>query len=123
MKRSYQLTPEGSERKAAASRRTLARLWQMPTFREKMVKIGRRMGRKNGRNPACIAARTKGFKAMLADPERRAAYIAVRTKWRHADDYYLIERYGKQSAREIAAALGVTRNAVIGRAHRLGLSA
>ena len=43
--------------------------------------------------------------------------------WSAADDAYLREHRGKQPASVIAARLGRTRTAVIGRAYRLGLCA
>ena len=100
-------------------RRTLKRLWQTPAYREKMLKVIQQ----NGRHPAFIAARGKGFRTLWADPEKRAAFIAARTKWTPEDDAILRAHYGKNSARQLAWLIGTTRMAVIGRAHRLGLSA
>ena len=120
MTRAYRTTPEDRARKAETMRRTLKRLWQTPTYREKMLKVIRR----NARNPAFIAARATSprSKAKWADPEYRAAMIAALTKWTLEDDNILRAHYGKNSARQLAWLMGTTRNAVIGRARRLGLS-
>ena len=117
MTRAYRMTPESRARKAENLRRILARLWQTPAYREKMLTVIQR----NAHHPAFIAARGKGFHTLWADPEKRAAWIAAHTKWTPEDDAFLREFYGRITAREIAGLTGVTRKAVIGRAHRLGL--
>ena len=119
MTRPYRITPEQRARKAETMRRTLKRLWQIPAYREKMRKVGQRCAR----NPAFVAARATSThnKVMWADPEYRTAMIAALTKWTKEDDAILRAHYGKNSARQLAWLIGVTRNAVIGRARRLGL--
>jgi hypothetical protein len=42
--------------------------------------------------------------------------------WSRAEDNYLLENFGKESAREIGVFLGRSKGAVGGRARRLGLS-
>lgn len=54
-----------------------------------------------------------------ADAERRNA-ANLRNRKR---DQIIRKHYGKRPVHEIAAMLGETRNAVIGRAHRIGVSA
>lgn len=44
------------------------------------------------------------------------------TEWTEAEDLYLKENYGSLSAKQCAGQLNRTRNAVIGRADRLGLT-
>jgi GcrA cell cycle regulator len=44
-----------------------------------------------------------------------------RTTWTSAALDYLSEHYGRVTATEIAVRLGVSRSAIIGKAHRLGL--
>ena len=54
--------------------------------------------------------------------QTRAEYKAIFTKANARRDAVLRKHYHKKSATEIAAMLGTTRNAVIGRARRIGLS-
>jgi len=54
---------------------------------------------------------------------RRSKGIQPRQPYPAERDAVIRRDYGNRSASEIAADLGVTKNAVIGRAHRLGLSA
>ncbi|MDE2470059.1 MAG: hypothetical protein KGL35_15270 [Bradyrhizobium sp.] len=42
-------------------------------------------------------------------------------RWTKSECDYLIQAWPRHSARVVAKALGTTRNAVIGKAHRLGL--
>jgi hypothetical protein len=83
-----------------------------------------------------VQAVNRGVSLSSADPTRNCAIIAkhldrigvrkIRRKheivWTEADTARLLEMWGTVSCAKIAAALGKTRNAVIGRAFRLGLS-